>query len=377
MVNWETEIQQMHALGPGYTAEVDTVGEQEWYQVLQEFNDANINQTYAAGMVACSRRNISHLILKKNGEIVAAAQARITRIPLLNVGVATIQAGPLWKRGRGEPDQDVFRQAVRALRNEYVCTRGLVLRLFPDLYSEDAPCFSSALAEEDFSLAPRGTRNRTIVMDLSPSLDEIYEGLGRHWKRNLKAANRGSLELIEGTSEELFKEFDGIYREMVSRKKFVSFADLSKFRRVQAQLPENFKMIIMLARSEGCLCAGLICTAIGKSATYLFGATSNAGMKSRGSFLLHWKLIEKLKELGFSTYDLGGIDPIRNPGTYRFKGELGGVNGRDVYLLGRFDSHPGFLSYACVNLGDGLKAIPRNCRELAAGFPFASARAKG
>lgn len=366
----------MRRLDPGYTSEVDVVDEQKWYQILQEFNDANIYQTYAIGAGSCHRRNISHLILKKEGEVVAAAQARITRIPLLKVGAATIQAGPLWKRGCSEPDPEVFRQAVRALRNEYVCTRGLVLRLFPDLHSDDVPCFSSALADEGFSQAPTGVRNRTIVMDLSPSFEELYAGLGRNWKKNLKIANRGRLELIEGTSDDLFEAFLGIYKEMVVRKTFVSFADINKFRRTQASLPENFKMIIMLARSHEGLCAGVICTAIGKSATYLFGATSNTGLKSSGSYLLQWKLIEKLKERGFSTYDLGGIDPLRNPGTYKFKKDLAGVNGRDVNLLGRFDSDPGPVSYAFVNLGEGLKALRRNGSELVAGFRFASAPAK-
>jgi Acetyltransferase (GNAT) domain len=367
----------MRPLDPPYTPEVDAVDEQRWYRILQEFDDANIQQTYAAGSVSCSRGNLSHLILKKNDEIVAAAQARITRIPLVNVGTATIQSGPLWRRGASKPDPEVFRQAVRALRNEYVCRRGLVLRLYPDLYSDDSPHFTSVLAEEGLPLSPNGAGNRTIVMDLGPSLDELHGGLGKNWKRNLKLANRGGLELIEGTSEDLFEAFLGIYKEMVSRKKFVSFADINKFRRMQVLLPENFKLIIMLARSDQGLCAGLICTAIGKSAAYLFGATSNAGLKSSGSYLLQWKLIEKLKERGFSTYDLDGIDPIENPGTYTYKKDLAGVNGRDVYLLGRFDSHPGPLSHAFVNLGDGLKALRRNGRELVAGFHFEGARAKG
>lgn len=371
-------IRQMHRLNSGYTSEVDTVDEQEWYQILQEFNDANVHQTYAAAVVASSRRNISHLILRKNGEIVAAAQARITRIPLLNVGAATIQSGPLWKRGRCEPDPEVFRQAVRALRNEYVCARGLALRLFPDLYSDDdAPRFSSVLAQEGFSIAPKGARKRTIVMDLRPSLEELYGGLGRNWKKNLKATNKGRLELIEGTSVDLFDAFLGIYKEMVSRKKFVSFADINKFRQMQVRLPQDFKMIIMLGKSGDGLCAGLVCAAMGKSAINLFAATSNAGMKSRGSYFLQWKLIERLKEHGFALYDLDGIDPIRNPGTYKFKRDLGGVNGRDVYLLGRFDSHPGLLSYACVNLGETLKGIRRNCDEIVAGLRYASARVKG
>jgi FemAB family len=364
-------------LSPGYTSEVDTVDEQRWYQILQEFNDANIFQTYAFGAVACGRRNLGHLILKKDGEIVAVAQAKIVRLPLLNIGTASIGSGPLWKRGPSEPDLEVFRQAVRALRNEYVCKRGLVLRLFPRFFDDDAPCFSVIMAEEGFSSTPTETRNRTILLDVSLSLDDLYKGLGKHWSRNLKIAQRGGLELVEGTGEDLFEAFLGIYREMVSRKKFLSFADINKFRQVQARLPENFKIIIMLCRSAEGLCAGLICTAIGKSATYLFGATSDAGMKSRGSYLLHWKLIEKLKQRGISIYDLGGIDPVKNPGTYRFKSDLSGKNGRDVYPLGRFDSYSGFFSYACVNFGDGLKTIRRNFKELVGTSPIERLRIKG
>lgn len=365
----------MRQLDTGFASEVDTVDEQEWYRILQGFNDANIHQTYAAAVVAGSRHNISHLILRKNGEIVAAAQARITRIPLLNVGVATIQAGPLWERAGNEPDLESFRQAIRASRNEYVCKRGLVLRLIPEI-SDDSPCFSAILGEEGFSLT-RDARDMTIIMDLNTPLEELYEGLAKKWKYNLRVANKGNLELIEGTSEDLFGAFLGIYNEMVSRKKFVSFSDINKFRKIQARLPENFKMIIMLARSDEGLCAGLICTAIGKSVTWLFGATSISGLKSCGSYLLQWKLIEKLKEKGFSTYDLGGIDPAGNPGSYRFKRDLGGVNGREVYRLGRFDSHPGLLGYACVNLGDGFKTAQRKLKRLAGGFHFEGAGAKG
>lgn len=367
----------MHKLGAGYAPEVDTVDEHAWYRILHEFDDASIYQTFAAGVASCNRRNLSHLILKKGGEIVAAAQARITRLPLIKVGTATIESGPLWKRNASETTPESLRQVVRALRNEYVCKRGLGLRLFPRIYNDDDPCLGIVLREEGFSLSPNAVCNKTIVMDLTPSLDQLYEGLGRNWKKNLKLANKGRLELIEGTGEDLFEAFLGIYKEMVSRKKFVSFADINKFRVVQTRLPENFKMIIMLAKSDEGLCAGLICPAMGKSAINLFGATSNIGKKSHGSYFLQWRLIEKLKELGISTYDLDGIDPVANPGTFKFKKDLGGANGREVYRLGRFDAHPGPVSCACVNLGDGIKAIQRNFKQFVGEFRLESTGAKG
>src|ERR1700730_14802306 len=124
-------------------------------------------------------------------------------------------------------------------------------------------------------------------------------------------------------------------------------------------------MKIMICRSGEGVCAGLVCSAIAKTAVYLFGATSNKGMKSSGSYLLHWKLLEDLKKNGFAIHNLNGINPATNPGTYKFKADLAGKNGKDVYYLGRFDSRPSFLSSLCIEIGDTTRAFYRKLKELA------------
>ena len=177
-------------------------------------------------------------------------------------------------------------------------------------------------------------------------------------------AERNQLEVIEGSEDELFEAFIDIYKEMVSRKKFVEPNDIRQFRLIQSQLPEKLKMKILLCRSGKDVCAGLVCSIMGESAVYVFGATSNAGMKSRGSYLLHWKLLEKLKQHHIAFYDLNGINPIKNPGTYKFKNDLGGINSKDVYFLGRFDAHASILSHLCVTCGETLRMIHQSFREL-------------
>lgn len=352
-------MRKMKSLNPNFSVEIDSVDEQGWYQILREFDDASIFQTWACGVVACGRRNMSHLVVRRNGEVVAAAQAKIVKVPLLNVGVAYIQWGPMWQPRESSKDVEIFRQVLRALRNEYVCKRGLVLRLFPHLFDHDNPSIAQALAEEGFSLPGRDRRRRTILMDLKPDLKALQEGMRQHWKRQLKVALRKGLVVEKGTSEYFFESFLGIYGEMVSRKGFSPGADVEEFRRMQPLLPEDFKMKVLLCRSNGDVCAGLIGSAIGNSAIYLFGATSNAGMKSNGSYLLQWTLIEELKQQGISVYNLNGINPETNPGTYRFKQELSGDNGKDVYNLGQFDSHAGMLGHSCVEFGDKLRSTRR------------------
>jgi len=356
-------MNEIRELEPGYASEVDTVDEVAWSHIMQEFDDANIYQTWSYGAVISGPRNISHMVLREHGNIAAIAQARIARLPLINIGIAYVPWGPLYRRGAHSANAEVFRQAIRALRNEFVCRRGLVLRIFPILFDDDAPRFSSMLAAEGFC-AGNEPRGRTILMDLSPALEDLREGMGGMWKRNLRSAERQGLEVIEGSSDELFGSFTTIYKEMVARKGFVEPNDIDQFRLIQTQLHEIYKMKIMLCTSRDGVCAGLICGMIGKTAVYLFGATSNKGIKSSGSYLLHWKLLGDLKRKGFATYNLNGINPMKNPGTYKFKAELAGKNGKDVYFLGRFDSHAGLLCNSCIEVGDTARALNRKLKEV-------------
>jgi lipid II:glycine glycyltransferase (peptidoglycan interpeptide bridge formation enzyme) len=353
---------KIRPLTAGYSSEIGNTDEQTWAELVRGFEDGNIYQTWPYGTVIAGRRRLSHVVLKRNGDVVAIAQARIKKLPIVGLGIAYVQWGPLWRRRGLETDAEIFRQAVRALRNEFVCERGLTLRLFPMVFANDPLDFNAILAGEGFSSTGEETRGRTILMDLTPPLADLREGMSPHWKRELKVAEKSDLEFIEGSSAELFETFIGMYKEMVSRKKFVEPNDIHQFERIQMQLAEPLKMRVLLCRSRAGLSAGAIYSLAGNSAIYLFGATSNAGMKSRGSYFLQWKIIEVLKEQGAALYNLNGINPGKNPGTYKFKSELAGKNGQDVYYVGRLDSHPGRIRSSCIAMGDQMRAIYRKLK---------------
>ena len=355
-------FQKMRPLDDGYRAEVDALTEQGWYEALEEFDDANIYQTWSYGRVM-SGRNVNHLILRRQNAIVAIAQARIAKLPMIPAGIAYVMWGPMWRRGEPDSTSNTFRQAIRALRNEFVCKRGLTLRVFPPLL-DDGPGCSRILADEGFSVAGR-TPGRTILMDMAPSLDDLRKGMKAHWQRELRVAERNGLELVEGTGQDLLEIFIEIYHEMVSRKRFVEPNDINRFKLMQEQLPEQLKMRIMLCKSGKHICAGAVYSAIGKTAVYLFGATSNNGMKSRGSYLLQSRLVEQLKRGGAMVYDLNGINPVTNPGTYKFKSDLAGRNGKEVCYLGRFEAHGTLLSYCCVHGAEKLRSGHRVLTERA------------
>jgi lipid II:glycine glycyltransferase (peptidoglycan interpeptide bridge formation enzyme) len=231
----------------------------------------------------------------------------------------------------------------------------MVLRLRPHLWEGEHDAHCDILIEEGFARQRTETRSRSIIMDLRPSLDELSRGLHQKWRNCLNAARKRSLEIIEGEDHALFEAFEPIHSEMQDRKRFVEGTSPAQYRIIQKQLRADEKMRVVLCKSEGKVCAGAIGSAIGDTGIYLFGATSNDGMKTGGSYLAQWNLIEWLKSRGCHWYNLNGINPVKNEGTYRFKSRLAGVHGREVDYLGQFDAYPNAAVGFCVRVADRVR----------------------
>lgn len=63
----------------------------------------------------------------------------------------------------------------------------------------------------------------------------------------------------------------------------------------------------------------------GKHLHYLWGAVDRAHARARAGEALQWAVIEWGLAQGCTRYDLEGIDPVNNPGTYQFKKKMGGT----------------------------------------------------
>ena len=173
-----------------YTAEIDNIDKSTWVQILLEFNDANIYQTWSYGAIRWGDKNLSHLLLKSKGEIVAAAQARIVKLPFLPVGIAYVRWGGMWQRKGRQKDITVFRQMLLALRQEYADRRGLFLRILPNIMNKDAQELIDILKEEGFERRTPPEGGRTLFVDLRYSLEELRANLRRGWRRQLQKAER-------------------------------------------------------------------------------------------------------------------------------------------------------------------------------------------
>lgn len=353
---------KLRELAPGYTSEVDTVTERDWCERVQEFEDANIYQTWSYAKAMWGLDNTSHLVLKKDGRTIAVAQVRLTQVPVLNIGIAYVLRGPAWRLKEAAPDGEALCQALRALRNEYVCKRGLLLRLAPLMFANETKHKLRMFSEEQYEPKVNNGSKMTILMDLSPSIEELRGGLHRNWKRNLKAAEGHGLEVTEGEGDDLFRVVIDIYRDMVHRKNFLEPNDIERFRHAQALLPDGLRMKVAVCRSTEGTCAGLIWSEIGDTAIELFAASRAAALANGSAYLLRWRLVEHLKRSGFRMYNLNGINQVRNPGVYHFKSGLAGKAGTEIAYLGIFEAQGNALSNYCVMVGQEILESYRRMR---------------
>ncbi len=318
--------------------------------MLDLFDDANIYQTAAYAEIRWGKGNLSRLVLRRNREVAAMAQLRIIRPTPMKFGMAYLRWGPLWERHGGSLDPEVPLRMARAIEDEYLKARKLFVRILPNAFagSARAQVFQSAFAK--FSSEAQEPRDayRTFLVDMTPLPEELRSRLDAKWRNKLKQSEKNHLTVIAGNGSEEFRAFCEIYSQMRKRKTFETTVDPEEFLRIQHALPESQRMRVLICKDKEIPVASIVVSAMGDSAIYLLGATSDAGLNAKGAYLLQWTMMCWLRERGIKTYDLGGIDPEANPGVYYFKRGFSGV---DICQIDPFAASKSAASLAMVKAG--------------------------
>jgi len=351
----ETTLRRMD---PGWQIEVDRAIPEEWAGMLDGFEDANIYQTWAYGAVRWGRINLSHLVLKRKGDVVAMAQLRIVRPTKLNFGMAYLRWGPLCHRRGRELDSEITTGMAHALREEYVRRRRLLLQILPNAFvgTQRGALLHSAFSRFTQEASTPANTYRTFVLDLAPSLDQLRKNLDKKWRNQLTRSEKNGLTVIADSSTGTYEIFCRMYAQMLKRKAFETTVDVEEFGQIQESLPETQRMRILICEQNGVPVAGIVVSAMGDAGIYLLGATSDDGLNSKGAYLLHWTMIQWIKENGFKSYDLGGIDPESNPGVYSFKK---GFSGADMSQLSPFVACDNVASSTIVRASLVAKGVVR------------------
>lgn len=365
-INASADIQEVTPSGLlGYDTETGPFTEDEWNDIVFRFDDATLSQTWSYGAVRWGANNLSHLVLKKDGEVIAATQVIITKVRILNAGLAYVKGGPLWCRQNAAPDLEVLRQMLAALRQTYATDRGLLLRIFPSGTEDGTGGIRELFREEGFSRDLTIGVPKTVIIDLSHSLEDLRRSLKPTWRRNLVLAERNDLRVIEGSTNELFDTFAGLYKEMLRRKSIVGVVNIRHYQQVQRRLPDSLKMRVLICEHQGNPVAGVVVPTLGKSTPNLLAATGDKGLELRASYLLQWKVVEWLKREQYQFYDLDAINHDNYPGISQFKLGLGGRLGWEAENIGQFQYCDSARSALCVEAGEMLRTIYRGFQRIA------------
>lgn len=344
-----------------YQLTINSINEMDWDKKLADFSDANIYQSWAYAKIYYREKKI-RIALYRGKDLVAMALVRSLWLPYLNAGFTYVPWGPVWQKKGCRADWNLFETMAMAIKKEFSSRRGTYVRLLPNLYEDEAERAKSILESQGYRW--RGPIHRTLVVDLTKPLEDIKAGLRRKWRQCLGYASKELLELNFGISENLLMEAYRVYKNMHKRKKFAEFVDKEKLIRVQAVLPNDVKLKTLTCKKDGETIGAIVWSEIGETGLPVLAATGDRGLKTHGSYLLWWTMIEKMREAGCKRVDLGGIDEQRNPGGYIFKSGIANKQGKDVRYIGFFDTNDRYLNRFAAKGIDWMKTFIRKWRML-------------
>jgi lipid II:glycine glycyltransferase (peptidoglycan interpeptide bridge formation enzyme) len=322
-----------------------------WHRAMQDFNDANIYQTWNFAALAQNEKILKHIAIYSNQNLIGLVKVRIRTVPIFNRGIAYILNGPVWQKRNQENNIQILSDIFLALKKEFVINQKLILRIKPYIFSDKISNFDF-IEKLGFKRVEKVKQYQTLVLYLDKDLDEIRKSLEQKWRNCLNQSERNGLEISKGNDQELYNVFLEIYNQLIARKKFKENVDPYKIGKMNQELDDEYKLKIFIAYKDKIPVAGLVGSVMGDTGIYLLGASNEIGMKNKGSYLLQWEMIKWLKQKGCQRYDLGGINLDDNPGVYKFKS---GITEQEVFGMSTVETYKSWISKWIVRLGEFIK----------------------
>lgn len=174
---------------------------------------------------------------------------------------------------------------------------------------------------------------KTILMDLSTGILEVEKRLSSQWRSRVKRAKELKVCIEQSRNEADVSTFFSLCDGLSQMKGFELPGSEDLFKELIARSEnQNLEMRLFLAKVDGAIGAGLLIARSGTHIHYMWGASDRSYSKLRVSEAVQWGVIEWAVAEGCSLYDLEGIDPVSNPGSYQFKKKMGG---NEVVLRGK------------------------------------------
>lgn len=219
------------------------------------------------------------------------------------------------------------------------------------------------LASVGFKKSPMHlTADLTNQLDLSPSEDELMANMRKTTRYEVRRADRENLTVETSLNVDDLREFYDIQLETAKRQNFVPFS--YEFLAQQFKVfSEAGSALLYKAYHEKTLLAEAFIIFYGNEAVYHYGASTDAGRKYPGAYLIQWEAIREAKKRGIKRYNFWGVVPLTET-QHRFFGVSifkRGFGGKEVQYVPAQDLVIDPLRYS---LNAAVETVRRKVRHL-------------
>lgn len=239
-------------------------------------------------------------------------QVLLKSLPL-GLSVAYAPRGPLVPPER-------LADAITAVRDALARERCASLLCDPE--APDDPSVRASLAHAGVRASPVFVQpRRTLLMDLSLDTDQLLGAMRRKTRQYIHKAERAGVATTETVDLERFLRVLGA----VAERDHFAIHSRDYFERLLAAFGEHAHL--MLARVGEDDAGALLLVRMADRAWELYGGWSGAHAEARPFYLLKWRAMLRMRQLGVRRYDMWGLaegadDPLA--GVENFKLGFGG-----------------------------------------------------
>lgn len=159
---------------------------------------------------------------------------------------------------------------------------------------------------------------KTVVVNLSKSLSELKEQMKQKHRYNLKIAEKNTVKVTIGSTQEDFNIFMKLYLDTLKRQAYFGRSEAYLKTIWEEALKENSAFIATAWFGKQPVASWMLLT-YKDTVYYPYGGSSEEHRNVMGTYKLVWEIIIWAKEKGYKYFDLYGIEDDQSDGFSRFK----------------------------------------------------------
>lgn len=299
----------------------------EWKQFIDQHPEAHLLQTAEWGLLKSSFGWKANWLIGKDSGV----QVLFRSLPG-GFSLGYIPKGPV-----GENWCELMPAIDELCRDQ----KAIFLKVEPDQWDDKEQCqefFQSKEWKKSHPIQPR----RTIFIPIDQDEDDLLAAMKQKTRYNVHLAEKKGIQVRIANDLDVFQKM----MMVTGKRDGIGVHVQSYYQKAYDLFHPSGKCDLLFAYYEGQPIAGLMLFLQGKTAWYLYGASTEVERNRMPTYLLQWEAIRWAKSKGCTEYDLWGIpdqdeDDLEKAftakasheglwGVYRFKRGFGGSIKRTV-----------------------------------------------